>query len=193
MKKLFLISVFCGLLTSIHAQNTDKLVWFGVDFTVSKFVLVQENPQEIVTKYLPAINYVILSEPAKYDIRKFFHASEVSYNIDAVSELNSKINASALVATREQTIEKEQVSEIIKKYDTGNESGTGLVFIAVNLNKPSGMASYYVCLFDIASKKVQEAKLLSAPVGGIGFRNFWVSSVYKVMNNWSLMHGTAAN
>jgi hypothetical protein len=191
MKKLVLISVLCGFLTSISAQNVDKLVWFGVDFTASKFVLVPENPQEIVTKYLPAINYVILSEPAKYDIRKYFNASELAYNIDPVLELNEKIDPSTLVASKEQTLDKEKVNEIIGKYETGNESGTGLVFIAVNLNKAAGMAGYYVCLFDIASKKIQEIKYMSAPVGGIGFRNYWVSSVYKVMNMWSLRHGSS--
>lgn len=190
MKKLFLISILFSMMTSLSAQKSDKLVWFGVDFTASKFVLVQENPQEIVTKYLPAINYVILSEPAKYDIRKFFKAGEVTYNIDPVTELNAKIDPSVLVSSKEQSFEKDKVGEIISKYNTANESGTGLVFIAVNLNKATGTASYYVCLFDIASKKVQEVKFLSAPVGGIGFRNFWVSSVYKVMNNWSISHGS---
>lgn len=190
MKKLISISLLCSLVNMLSAQKTDKLVWYGVDFTSSKFVLVQENPKEIVDKYLPAINYVILSEPAKYDIPKFFRA-EVSYNIDPVIKLNSAIDPSSLVTVREQTIEKEKLSEIISRYDTGNDSGTGLVFIAVNMNKAAGMASYYVCFFDIASKKIQEASLESAPVGGIGFRNFWVSSVYRIMNNWSLRHGSA--
>jgi hypothetical protein len=191
MKKLVLVSVLCGFLSSLSARDIDKMVWFGIDFTASKFVLVPENPQEIVTKYLPAINYVILSEPAKYDIRKFFNASELSYNIDPVLELNAKIDPSALVTSREQTLDKEKLDEIISKYDTGKEGGTGLVFIAVNLNKASGIASYYVCLFDIASKRIQDVKYLSAPVGGIGFRNYWVSSVYKIMKIWSLQQGSS--
>lgn len=191
MKTLLFISMLTGIFAPSAAQSSDKLVWFGIDFTASKFVLVQENPQEIVNRYLPAINYVILTEPQKYDLRSFFNASEVQNNIDPVLKLNSEIDPSTLVSTNEQKLEMEKVNEMIRKYNAGNFEGTGLVFIAENLNKATGIGSYYVCLFNIRSREVIEAKRMQAPVGGIGFRNYWVSSVYKIMKKWALQHGYA--
>jgi hypothetical protein len=62
--------------------------------------------------------------------------------------------------------------------------GLGLVFVAVNMNKPAQTGSYWVCFFDTATREIVDAKKVTAKAGGIGFRNYWAASVYNIMKNW---------
>jgi hypothetical protein len=165
--------------------DLSKIVWFGVDFTAAKFSFVTENPTVIINKYLKEINMLVISEPVKYDIKKFFSITELINNIDPVNEFNLKIDPSSFVITNDYKLNIDQVKSVIKKYNIKDESGTGLIFVAENLNKVSKMGSYYVCFFDIATKEIIDSRRMEGSVTGIGFRNFWAYSIYQVMKGWA--------
>jgi hypothetical protein len=160
-------------------------VWLGVDFTAAKFTLVTESPEIIVNQYIKSINTLVITEQSKFDFKKFFKIPEVTYDIDQVNEFNSKIDPSKLIITNENKFEMDKVNEVIKKYDAKGNAGTGLIFIAENLNKTTKSASYYVCFFDLKTKEIIECKRKSGPVNGVGFRNYWASSIYIIMKEWS--------
>jgi hypothetical protein len=180
-----------GLINSSFSQDKksslhfEKVIWFGIDFTAARFTLVPENPSEIVNKYLKELNLLILSEPDKYNIKNYFNIKEVTNNIDLVNEFNSKIDPSNLVIYDAYKIDIERVKEVIKKYEVKDNSGTGLIFVAENLNKVSNNGSYYVCFFDIKTKEILDFKRMFGAVGGFGFRNYWARSVYNVMMYWN--------
>ena len=101
------------------------------------------------------------------------------------NEFNAKIDPSKLVINDAYKFEMDKVKDVIKKYDLKEKTGTGLIFIAENLNKTSKSASYYVCFFDLKTKEIIECKQKSAPVTGVGFRNYWASSIYAIMKSWA--------
>lgn len=189
MKSILYAIVISLLPLTASSQGIDKLVWFGIDFSASKFILVTESPSDIINRYLPAINNVVITEPEKYDLRKFFMAKEVVPDIEAVTKNNASIDPATLVVNTNQVMADGTPAAMIKKYETGQKDGTGLVFIAENLNKVDEKATFNVCLFDIASREIIELKKMTGTVGGFGFRNYWVSSVYKVMKDWEALHG----
>lgn len=166
------------------AAQAEKIVWYGVDFSLSRFTLVTENPSVIVNQYLPAINNLILAEPEKYDIKKFFNKKEVKSVIKVTTDRNSKIDPSSLVTDSEYRIEADQVNQLVKSLQLEENDGIGLIFIAENLNKATQVGSYYVCFFDIATRNIIDSRRMEGKAVGIGFRNYWAGSIYNIMKVW---------
>jgi superfamily II helicase len=195
MKSKLIMSVFILFLSIINsvsaqdrqkAESIDKVVWFGVDFTAAKFTLVTDDPAVIVNQYLKQINMLILQEPEKFNIKKFFNKAEVINSVDFAIDNNLKINPSSLVITDAFKLTPEDINKLISKYDTKDKSGTGMIFIAENLNKSIQTATFYVCFFDIATKKIIDSRRMVGKPSGIGFRNYWAGSIYNIMKEWSL-------
>ena len=180
-----------GFSTSSLCQENKKtsdiksVVWLGVDFTAAKFTGVADNPEVIVNQYIKSINTLVITEQTKFDFKKFFKLSEVTYDIDLANGFNAKIDPSKLVVTDAYKFDVDKVQEVIRKYDVKDKTGTGLIFVAENLNKIAKSGSYYVCFFDLKTKKIIECKLKSGPVNGVGFRNYWASSIYVIMKTWA--------
>ena len=191
--KLLTISLLLliGFSTSSFSQGNKKtseiknVVWLGVDFTAAKFTGVADNPEIIVNQYIKSINTLIITEQSKFDFKKFFKLSEVTNDIDLVNEFNTKIDPSKLVVNDSYKFELDKVKEVIKKYDVKDKTGTGLIFVAENLNKTTKSGKYYVCFFDLKTKEIIECKEKSGPVNGVGFRNYWASSIYVIMKTWA--------
>ena len=134
------------------AYAISRVVWFGIDFTAARFLYVPESPDEIVNQYLNAINTVIIAEPGKYNIKKFFNKDDVIYSIETVSEKNSKIDPLKVVINGDYKLGSTEVDNIIKKLDTKDNTGMGLIFIAESLNKSTvpGVTMY---VFSILRQK----------------------------------------
>ena len=187
---LFVVLIFSFFSGAIQAQDKKKAIdeknitWFGVDFTLARFTLVTEDPAAIVSTSLKAINTLILAEPDKYNLKKFFSKSEVTPDVDMVNERNSKIDPSILVVPDKYSINPEDIKKVISSYDTKGKTGTGLVFVAENLHKVEETGSYYVVFFDIASKEIIDSEHKVGKAAGIGFRNYWTGSAYNVMKTW---------
>lgn len=185
---LIMITGLSGLLLAQdkgRVMNEKTITWYGIDFTISRFTSVTEDPAVIVSQYLKAINDVILAEPEKYNLKTFFSKTEVIPSVDQVNENNAKIDPGTLVITDKHEVSLDDVKKVIKGYNTEGKTGMGLVFIAENLNKTSQTGSYYVCFFDLANREVIDAKQMSAKAAGFGFRNYWAGSAYNVMKVWS--------
>jgi hypothetical protein len=177
-------SVFTFGQGTMKLSDVKSVVWLGVDFTAAKFTVVPEDPAVIVNQYLKSINTLVITEQEKFNISKFFGISEVTNDIDHAVEFNSKIDPASLVVSNDYNFGIDKVKEVIKKYDLKDKSGTGMLFIAENLNKPKKSGSYYVCFFDLKTKEIIECKEKTAPVTGVGFRNYWASSIYLIMKTW---------
>ena len=189
-KSLFIVVlIFTFFSGAMQAQDKKKAVaeknitWFGIDFTLARFTLVTEDPAAIVSTSLKAINNLILAEPDKYNLKKFFSKSEVTPDIEMINERNSKIDPTMLVVPDKYTITPEDVKKVINTYDTKGKTGTGLVFVAENMHKVEEIGSYYVVFFDLSSKEIIDSERKVGKASGIGFRNYWAGSIYNVMKD----------
>jgi hypothetical protein len=167
-----------------QAKNEKAITWYGVDFTMAKFILVTEDPSVIVNQYLKSINQLIQMEPAKFDLKKFFNKTETAIDLEQVNERNAKINTENIVGTDEHKITPDDVKKVISGYNTKGKSGLGLIFVAENLHKVNQTASYYVVFFNQENKEIIDARRFEAKAVGIGFRNYWAGSVYNIMKIW---------
>jgi hypothetical protein len=186
----FTLVLLTGMTFAVQAQDKKKAIdeksvtWLGIDYSMARFTLVTEDPTQIVNQYLGAINALIIAEAEKYDLKKFFHKTEVTTYLDLVNERNSKIDPTLLVVPDAYKFSADDAKKIISEYKLPGKTGMGLVFIAENLNKSNQYGSYYVVFFDMASKQIIDMEEKEGKAVGIGFRNYWTGSALAVMKSW---------
>jgi hypothetical protein len=195
MKKLVALLLLAGSM-SLTAQDKSKVfssteaVWFGLDFTKATFVgqfdqgagAAPANGLDIKNKYIPAWNNLIAGEQKKYDLKKAFRKDNIIYDMNSVNELNTKIDVDNCMSFNAGKIEKSQVDEMVKKYNSSQKEGLGLVFIVENFNKGIETASVYVTFFDIATKKILLCERMEGKAMGVGIRNHWAGSIKHILD-----------
>jgi hypothetical protein len=199
MKKLIIYSVLfvCGVVVyaqlkpkDIFSQN--EVVWYGLDFSKSKFIGSFENlkgtvpisAEELIMSYIPAWNNLIVSEPLNFDIENTFWKKSVYYDLKSVESINSKIPRENLITLNSHVISKTELPEMVALYKKGDKKeGLGLSFIIESFDKPRLEASLWVVFFDIESKKVLLSKHCTGEPFGFGLRNYWAGSIKHIMND----------
>jgi len=173
--------------TAADVFNVDEITWFGMDFSHIRLIDPTgfTDLDAIVERYFSAINSLVLSEPDKYTLSKFFYKKEVEIDLSIVRERNENIDLEGLVleATAEYTIDEETVKGIINEYKQDGTEGIGVVFIMESFNKKEKLGHMWVTFFDMASSQVLFTAKMQGKAGGFGWRNYWVKTCYKVMKN----------
>lgn len=190
MKKIVLALVLVLSANSIiHAQADDRkisLTWLGVDYSAMNFILEDETitDEELQTKYFSGWNELFVKEPKRYDFAKATKYKEVKYAIDVVEIINSNAKKPFINKHKEMThLSEEDIYRMVNKYNLKGLTGVGLVFIAESMGKSGGGANYWVTYIDLDSQKVIKTNREFGAHGGFGFRNYWASSVNKILQN----------
>ena len=200
MKKIiaFLTSVF--ILGSVTAQDADmvftsnSMTWFGFDYSEAYFIGTEgfTNPDDIKNRYFDSWNNLILNEPDKFDIGKFFYKDEVENDLSVVSKRNAGVDINNRVTndlSEAVPLDENKVRKMINEYESeGNPEGLGLVFIVESYDKISATGTYYVTFFDISTRKALLIKRMEGKAKGFGLRNFWAGSYYAVMKSANKMY-----
>ena len=122
----------------IFKQDT-PVTWLGVDFSEARYFGDQGTVSGNEMKYLfSKINYLILSEPDKYNLHKTFSKFNVTPNIEMVEKVNGSIDASKIVSYNYgefNRLDAEKIQEIVSNYKTENVKGLALIFIMEGMNK----------------------------------------------------------
>jgi len=160
-----------------------EIVYAGIDFTFTKFRGRDfEKPYEIKSEYFKSWNDVVVDEPRKYDISRYFDKRDVIYDISNTMLRNSFRNVSSLCTkSRPQHISKSAVQKELFNISLKKSRGIGLLFVVEYFDNDENEASMWVTIFDIASKKIIIAERMTGRPSGNGVRNYWVNTVYDVM------------
>lgn len=184
---MILFAMLC-IATSAFAQDditsVKEVNFYGVDFSQTNLFGLEESV-EAIQSGLNKINILFLSEAKKYDIGKYFKKNAVNYCLESTDRNNAKIDIHKMVSNNPLVeITPDQVSSVLASLSCENYSGTGLVIIAENLNKPDITATYLVVFFDEQTKDIIYQKTVAAKPRGFGFRNYWAGSLYQILRNW---------
>jgi hypothetical protein len=198
MKKVFL-SLLIATNCSIFSQNSVKdiftaksMVWYGLDFSEAKMIgqfdqavgAGMATPGDLKTKWIPAWNSVIISEPKIFKIKEAFKKDDVFYDIASTEKQNQTINSSELMTYNPYSFKDAQktVSNVVSKLTGGEKTeGIGVVFVVESFDKSMDEATVYVTIFDIKTKSVLVSeKIIGKPVG-IGLRNFWAGAIKHII------------
>lgn len=159
------------------------LTYFGIDYTQAKGYLLNAQSSEIVTKYMPSINQVVVKESPKYDIAGTFNKTNLIYDLTDVNRLNATIDTMQfqMSDSKGPNISSETIASMIKQYSLQGKTGVGMVFIAQFLSKPAGKATYHLVFFSLPEGKIILDEVVSGKAQGFGFRNFWANTIYDAL------------
>ncbi len=191
MKKLMLILI-CLVLSGqvLQSQETKDIftskeaIWYGLDFSKIKLIGSEgfTDVAKIEDVYFSSWNNLIINESAKYNLQLMFHKDTVLFDLSVVEKRNKLPEADELVINNDTySLNKNTIAKIIKKYNTKEKQGLGIVFIMESFDKPKKLGIMWVAFFDIASKTVLLTERLNGKAGGIGFINYWARTYYNVM------------
>jgi hypothetical protein len=86
----------------------------------------------------------------------------------------------SLKTSDKNRLTEDSIASIVSHYKNG-KTGTGLIFVIDNFDKPAAEGVMYVTFFDTATGKMLWTKKLKGAPGGFGIRNYWARSVYNVL------------
>jgi hypothetical protein len=184
---LFILPLFTYSQTEKDLLTADSIVYYGVDFSFAKYMSPKydENLKEIKDIYFPAINYVILDEPKKFNFEKYLHKNKIIRIIDIVNKRNAAIDESKLrIEVDTFKVSIENIENALKQYDCGKMTGIGLVIFIQKLSKSEDKAEMNFIFFNIETKTILLNKYFSKHPGGFGFRNYWVNTIYKALKDF---------
>ncbi len=195
MKKIFtLLLAVVALSAAAQKQYTAKdyfevktMVWYGIDYSKARFIgsfnqfkdAGSISGKDMVDKYFPGWNDVVIKEGEKYNLAKFFNKSSVTNDLTSVTKINAATNPDGIMQNGDYTLDASQIPAMVAKYDGQLSEGLGAVFITESYNHDKEQGSYYVVIFDIASKKVLITEKYTEKSGGFGIRNYWISTAHK--------------
>lgn len=207
IKKVLFVCI-CLLSTASIAQkvykkadvfSTDKIIWFGIDYTQVKLKgeyakvgdPLYKTPAQIVEDFFESWNTVIVSEPGKYNIKKTFDKKILENDVMVAEKRNSKVDPMELITKKEYILDKETIKNEIKSYKSfTNKEGIGLVFFAECLNNDENIGTYYVTFFDIATSEVLICEKVNGKPGGAGLRSYWASSLVGALGDAHKLYKT---
>ncbi len=171
--------------------NSNEVIWYGVDFSMAKMVGPGFGvPAVIKSTLLPSWNNVILTEAKKYDLKKFFHKSNIPFNLSPVTDVNNKVDENKMVvlsSTESTELKEADLQTIVNKYTFDKKTGIGVLLIAESFNKVEETGRFYITFIDLATKKVLVAKKIIGKAVGIGTRNYWAGSIFAALKSCELL------
>ena len=191
---LILISIFCCNAQSLTAQgikdvftsSETSILYLGIDYTQARLIGGTPGTGTQVRDLYPAINNVVINEPKKYDLQGAFHKSLINSSLGIVTKRNKEINGEDILSAESSDynrLKEEDINNLVKGIDFEKKKGIGLLFIVEAMKKvdKDGVSSIWVTLVDMGANKVLMTERMEGTGGGIGFRNFWASTIFNVI------------
>lgn len=178
--------MIAALLMFTNAHATD-VVWTGIDYGQVRMVGTLDfyEPDTIFPGYMDKWNGLFLSEMMP-ELGKLLRA-DVSAATSHLGELHKAASAEKqiirddTVSPDESYLAPEDVAKRVAEYKLTATEGTGLVFIADQLNKPAEKGCYWVTFYDVGTRKVLGTSRRCGDARGFGFRNYWFGTAKAVM------------
>ncbi len=193
---LLALLFFCGMSKPAFSQSLNEffnnsemqLVYLGIDFTKARLINAESaNSFDIRNRLYGSINDLVVNEPKKYDIAGAFHKSNVSSNLTGVKARIEKINAEEIVSSNTSDFNRlteSDINAVVKTLNIEKRDGVGLLFVMEGMKKvdKAGMASVWVVLINMNTKKVLMTERFESKASGIGFRNYWASTIKATLS-----------
>ncbi|MBO5251212.1 MAG: hypothetical protein J6B31_04355 [Bacteroidaceae bacterium] len=188
MKRNLILLFVCMCSLIGHAQNkfnlsdVSSLTFYGIDFTIAKVYGGKDTGHQYWATYAD-INELFIMKPKMYSIEKRLGIPVDVTSLEAVNEANKKINPDHIKTTEPNYMPtEEQITEAVKKLPIlSREEKTGLVIVALFLNKEDDRGTYQFVVFNTKTREIIEQWTNSGKALGIGLKNYWGYSVYNAI------------
>lgn len=196
MKTLFVCILVCLSVIAKSQSAEDlfrasdtKIVWLGIDFSHVQLVgdfsqfnsAGEKSSVEVKQKYFPAWNEIVLNEAKKYDVKGMLRKENLTYDLDAIAEVNAKAATEELEVTNPVEYKREDIEKFVKRYKSSTKNAIGVALVAETLNKRELEAYYHFVAIDLSNNKILVYDRLKGKPAGIGLRNYWANTIYDVI------------
>ena len=188
MKKLLLTLVIgmCCLAgnaqNKFHLSEVKSIVNFGIDYSLAKVFGGKDSGYQYWITYAD-INEFFISKSKTFDIGKRLGIPVEVVSLQAVNEVNKKINPDQIITTDNNYMPTEaEIAEAVKKLPIlSQEEKYGIVMVCLFMNKAEDRATYQFVVFNTKTREIIEQWTNSGKALGIGLKNYWSLSVLNAI------------
>ena len=188
MKKSLLLIYALICCMWVNAQNkfnlteVKSLVNYGVDYSLAKVYGGKDTGYDYWITF-DEINEYFISKSKTFDIGKRLGIPVEVVSLQAVNEVNKKINPDQILTTDANYLPTEtQISEAIRKLPIlSQEEKYGIVMLCLFMNKEEDRATYQFVVFNTKTREIIEQWTNTGKALGIGLKNYWSYSVHNAI------------
>ena len=188
MKKSLLLIYALVCCMWVNAQNkfnlteVKSLVNYGVDYSLAKVYGGKDTGYDYWITF-DEINEFFISKSKTFDIGKRLGIPVEVVSLQAVNEVNKKINPDQIKTTDMNYMPTEaQIAEAIKKLPIlSQEEKYGIVMLCLFMNKEEDRATYQFVVFNTKTREIIEQWTNTGKALGIGLKNYWSYSVHNAI------------
>jgi len=186
-RKLLFVCALIGCVLA-NAQNKfnlseiQSLTNFGIDYSLAKVYGGKDSGHQYWITYAD-INEMFIAKSKTFDIGKRLGIPVEVVSLQAVNEVNKKINPEQILTTDINYMPTAaQISEAIQKLPIlSQEEKYGIVMICLFMNKEEDRASYQFVVFNTKTREIIEQWTNTGKALGIGLKNYWSYSVHNAI------------
>ena len=188
MKKLFQLLTMMLFCCTVGAQNkfsladVQSLTFYGIDYSLAKVYGGKDTGHQYWATYAD-INELFIMKPKTFSVEKRLGIPVDVTSLEAVNEVNKKINPDSIKTDNPDYLPSEaQITEAVKNLPIlSREEKTGLVIIALSMNKENDKGIYQFVIFNTRTRDIIEQWTNSGKGFGLGLKNYWGYSVYNAI------------
>ena len=188
MKKSLLLIYALVCCMWVNAQNkfnlteVKSLVNYGVDYSLAKVYGGKDTGYDYWITF-DEINEYFISKSKTFDIGKRLGIPVEVVSLQAVNEVNKKINPDQILTTDANYLPTEtQISEAIRKLPIlSQEEKYGIIMLCLFMNKEEDRATYQFVVFNTKTREIIEQWTNTGRALGIGLKNYWSYSVHNAI------------
>ena len=188
MKKVLLTLLvgMCCLMgnaqNKFNLQDVKSVVNFGVDYSLAKVYGGKDSGYQYWITFAD-LNELFISKSKTFDIGKRLGIPVEVVSLQAVNEVNKKINPDNILTTDANYLpSEEQIAEAVRKLPIlSQEEKYGIVMICLMMNKEEDRGNYQFVVFNTKTREIVEQWTNSGKALGIGLKNYWSLSILNVI------------
>ena len=118
-----------------------------------------------------------MAEASKYDVKGALDKKYMVNDISPVEARNKTVTGDSLVTfSLEYKLDPSLIAPAIKTYNGLATEGIGVCYFVECFDNNNEVASYYVVLFDIASKNILYMDRVTGKPGGGNLKTYWAGA-----------------
>ena len=179
---LFAFCILGNAQNKFNLSGITSLVNYGIDYSLAKVFGGKESGHQYWITYAD-INEMFISKSKTFDIGKRLGIPVEVVSLQAVNEVNKKINPDEIKTTDNNYMPTEsQIAEAVKKLPIlSQEEKYGIVMICLFMNKATDQATYQFVVFNTKTREIVEQWTNTGKALGIGLKNYWSFSVHNAI------------
>jgi hypothetical protein len=193
MKKIsYIIFILCFNFLFCNAQkelkkyqkkieNSDSVVFFGIDFSNAKFLGDFPDKKFIIETAFDQWNSMLVSS----DFLKSYREKPFLFDFTCTTKRNKQVKETDLFTLLPLSLTPDNIQSILNDYKPVIEKGKGVVFIVESFDKNREEAKIWVVYFQIETRKVLYAKMYIGQAIGINIVNHWGNAIQQVIKQSS--------